>query len=213
MTKFIIIRHGHSMANLERVFAGHTDVELSPIGEKQVKETARYVAENYIVNKIYASDLKRAYNTGKAVSDLCGLEIFPDVNLREIYAGDWEGESFDKLWETYPKEYGTWKNDIGNARCTGGESVRELADRILSEVKMIAEANKDKTIVIATHATPIRIMQCVWQGKSFDEMKDIPWVSNASITEVDYENEKFTIICAGRDEHLKDLATSLPKNV
>ena len=60
MTKLVIIRHGHSIANMVRSFAGHTDADLSPVGEEQVKKTAQYIAENYNVDKIYASDLKRA---------------------------------------------------------------------------------------------------------------------------------------------------------
>jgi len=213
MTKLILIRHGHSLANLERNFAGHTDVDLSPIGEKQVKKTAEYVAENYVVDKIYASDLKRAFDTGCAVAEACGLDVTPDSELREIYAGKWEGLAFDYLSEAFEKPYWIWRNDIGNARCTDGESVKELSQRIVAEVTRIAEENQGKTVVIATHATPIRCMQCLCQGNNFDEMKDIPWVSNASVTQVNYEKGKFTLDFAGEDEHLKDLATSLPKNV
>ena len=213
MTKLIIIRHGHSMANMTRNFAGHTDAELSPTGEVQVVKTAEYVAKNYKVDKVYASDLKRAYNTGKAVADQFALEVIPDENLREIFAGEWEGLAFDYLLETYVEDYGRWKNDIGNARCTGGESVQELAKRILTEVEKIAKENDGKTVVIATHATPVRSMECAWRGMTFDEMKDIPWVTNASVTEADYENGKFTLNFAGKDDHLLDLATALPKNV
>lgn len=213
MTRFIIIRHGHSMANLERSFAGHTDAPLSPIGEKQVEKTAEYVASKYNVDKIYASDLKRAYSTAVAVSEKTGIDIIPDENLREIYAGDWEGQLFDRLCEDYSTEYGIWKNDIGNARCTGGESVKELSERIIKELLRLAEENPKKTVVIATHATPVRVVMRMCKGMSFDEMKDIPWVSNASVTEVVCEDGVFRLIEAGVDEHLKDLATALPKNV
>ena len=213
MTKFILIRHGNSMANTLRNFAGHTDAELSPVGEKQIKLTAEYVAKNYKVDKIYASDLKRAFNTGCAIGETCGVEVIPDQELREIYAGEWEGLAFDYLLEAFKEDYGTWKNDIGNARCTGGESVKELSERIQSELIRIGDENDDKTVVIATHATPIRCMQRLCMGYSFDEMKNIPWVSNASVTQMNYENGKFTLDFAGMDEHLSDLATALPKNV
>ena len=90
---------------------------------------------------------------------------------------------------------------------------QELAKRILTEVEKIAKENDGKTVVIATHATPVRSMECAWRGMTFDEMKDIPWVTNASVTEADYENGKFTLNFAGKDDHLSDIATSLPKNV
>ena len=213
MTTLILVRHGESEANRQDLFAGHFDADLQNRGMEQARKTAKFLSENFKIDKVYASDLKRAYNTGKAVADLFGLEVIPDENLREIFAGEWEGLAFDYLLETYVEDYGRWKNDIGNARCTGGESVQELAKRILAEVEKIAKENDGKTVVIATHATPVRAMECAWRGMTFDEMKDIPWVTNASVTEADYENGKFTLNFAGKDDHLLDLATALPKNV
>ena len=213
MTKLVIIRHGHSTANMTRNFAGHTDAELSPIGEEQVIKTAEYVAENYKVDKVYASDLKRAYNTGKAVADRLGLEVIPDENLREIFAGEWEGLAFDYLLETYVEDYGRWKNDIGNARCTGGESVQELAKRILAEVEKIAKENDGKTVAIATHATTIRVTQSIIQTGSLAEMKNIPWVTNASVSELEYSNGKWEFKKVSISDHLSTLPTPLPANV
>lgn len=214
MTRLILIRHGQSIANLERVYAGHTDIDLSQLGLMQAQKTAEYVTEKYKIDKIYASDLKRAYNTAKPISERLGIEIIPDQRLREIFAGEWEGLKFDYLMEAYKEEYANlWKNDIGKARCPGGESTKELAERILARLKEIATENEGKTVVIATHATPIRSMQCLWQGMSFDEMKDVPWASNASVTEAIYEDGEFSLVFAGYDEHLKDLVSQLPANV
>ncbi len=67
MTKLILIRHGESVANRNHIFVGHTDVELEEKGVKQAELTAQYVYENFKVDKVYASDLKRAYETGKKV--------------------------------------------------------------------------------------------------------------------------------------------------
>ena len=44
-----------------------------------------------------------------------------------------------------------------------------------------------QTLCIATHATPIRVMECVWRGLSLADMQQIPWVSNASVTIVRYD--------------------------
>ena len=83
---------------------------------------------------------------------------------------------------------------------------------MIAETEIVAE-NEGKTVVIATHATPIRAMQCLWQGMTFDEMKDVSWVSNASVTEAIYENGEFSLVFAGRHEHLGDLVSGLPSNV
>lgn len=213
MTTLILVRHGQSQANLERRFAGHTNAPLTETGLKQAELTAQYIKENYNVSKVYASDLARAFETGKCISAALGIEIIPNQNLREIYAGKWEGMKFDDIISTYTEAYNVWLNDIGNARCTGGESPAELAERFLSALTTIAEENDGQTVVIATHATTIRVTQSTVQTGSLAEMKNIPWVTNASISELVYNNGDWEFKKISINDHLSSLPTPLPANV
>ncbi len=213
MTTLILVRHGESTANRQRVFAGHYDAELQDRGLEQAKKTAEYLVKNYKIDKVYASDLKRAYVTGKCTADLAGVEIVPDKDLREIRAGKWDGMRFDDIITTYPDDYGVWMNDIGKARATDGESVAELCERVMGRLTEIATENDGKTIVVATHATPIRVTQSTVQTGSLDEMKNIPWVSNASVSVLEYDNGKWEFKSISEDKHLGELSTSLPKSV
>ena len=214
MTTIIMVRHGESEANRMGVFAGNFDADLQGRGVKQAEKTAEFIANTYKVDKIYASDLKRAFRTGKAIGDRLGMEVIPERRVREISAGEWEGKTFVEIEEKYADAYHVWRTDVGNARCTGGESTRELGARILAALTEIAEANEGKTVVVATHATPVRVMQVHTQGGGdFNIMKDIKWVSNASVSEFFYENGKFTCGKISQDAHLGDLSTFLPANV
>ena len=213
MTTLILIRHGQSQANHQSIFAGNFDADLHENGLKQAQKTADYIAETYKVDTVYASDLKRAYKTGKAVADRLGLDVIPNQRLREIRAGQWEGVTFDELSAQYAEDYSLWLSDIGNSGCTGGETVKQLGDRIVSAVTEIAKENDGKTVAIATHATPIRVMQCLLGGHSLDEMKNIPWVSNCSVTELHYNNGSWDFAKIGYDKHLSALRSSLPANV
>ena len=42
MTTVIFVRHGQSTANLERIFAGHTDAPLTELGHKQAENIHSY---------------------------------------------------------------------------------------------------------------------------------------------------------------------------
>ena len=152
MTRLILIRHGQSEANELNVFAGNYDIELTELGCNQAECTAKYIAENYKVDKVYASDLKRAFKTAQIIAEKFGLEVIPEKGFREIFAGEWEAVKFDELSEKYPEDWDKWRNDLGNSRCTGGESVRELGERVINTLKKVAEENDGKTIVIGTHA-------------------------------------------------------------
>ena len=104
-TILYIVRHGFSLANAGKVFTGHTNVGLSELGLKQASHITEYF-EDKKVDVIYASDLDRAYDTVKGVADNKNLEIIKSKNLREIFAGEWEGKTFSELMEKYPEECG-----------------------------------------------------------------------------------------------------------
>ena len=211
MVKFLMIRHGQSEANFMGCFAGHMDSPATELGLKQAKLAAEYIAENYKVGAIYSSDLKRAAAVGEAVARATGLPMHPDKKLREIDAGDWEGVSFEKLVNEFPA-YTVWCKDIGNSVCDGGESVAQLQQRIVGRLREIAEMHPDETVVITTHATPVRVTQCHALGLPLSEMKNLPWVSNTSVTEFDYDGE-FRVVRVGYDGYLGDAVSTLPPNV
>ena len=212
MTKLYLIRHGQSEANLSRLFAGHSDFLLTETGRMQAERVAEWFTDKP-VDFIAASDLLRAYHTAVPLAQGRGMTVTPMQALREVYAGRWEGMAFTAIEETYAADYAVWKNDIGRAVCTEGESVRHLGQRVLAAVTELAQAHDGRSAVIATHATPIRTLLSLWQTGDVLAMKDIPWVPNASITEVRYENGVFTPEKIGMTDHLDGLVTKLPTNV
>ena len=213
MTKLILIRHGESQANRNGIFAGNFDADLEDRGMLQAEKTAKYIKDNFKVDAVYASDLKRAYKTGKCIADELGLEVIPESQIREIHAGKWDGEKFDVIFEKYAEDYKIWKEDIGSSRPTEGESIAEMKERVMPAFEKIAMNNDGKTVVCATHATPIRIMQTIVQKGSLSEMQNVSWVSNASVSIYNYDNGKWTAEVVSFDEHLSDLRTNLPANV
>jgi len=64
MHKLVFIRHGESTWNLENRFTGWTDVDLTPTGIEQAKQSGRLLkAEGYEFDIAYTSVLKRATRT------------------------------------------------------------------------------------------------------------------------------------------------------
>ena len=212
-TRILLIRHGESEANRESRFAGHSDFPLSEKGLKQAHCTAEYISKNYRVDAVYASDLKRAFDTAKATAERLSLQVTPDPAFREIFAGAWEGMPFEEIRRDYPEDYTVWMTDIGRAGCTDGEKVSALQERVLSAILRLCEQNPGKTLVIGTHATPIRATECALRGLPLSEMHSVAWVSNASVTELCYENGRLTLVSSGESRHLSHLHTSLPSNV
>ena len=68
MTKFIIVRHGQSEANLKEIYAGRFDVPLTATGKKQAELVTEYVLKTYRVDAVYSSPLLRARETVKEIA-------------------------------------------------------------------------------------------------------------------------------------------------
>ncbi len=213
MTTVLLIRHGESAANRDDMFAGHYDAELLPRGFEQAAASAKYIKENYKVDRVYASDLQRAYNTGKCVADAFGLDVTPDASFREIDAGHWDAVTFDDIYKKYPEEFTVWMNDISRGYCPGGETITELGERVFGAIGRVVRENEGKTIVIASHATPVRVAYTLAKYGTLDKTQEIPWPSNASVSVLYYDNGKWSCGDYSIDEHMGELCTFLPEGV
>lgn len=214
MTKLIFVRHGESEANYKRVYTGQSDIPLTDRGRVQAAAAAKHIKSNENVSLVYASPLSRAFETGSIIANTLGVPILKNEAFMEIFAGAWEGRKFDDLVIEFPESYDIWRNDIGNARPDEGETVKHLYERCVKAVLEIVKHHKDSTIVIATHATPIRALTGYFRGIESVNLKYVDWASNASITTVCYdETNGFYDLVADMREHLAGINTVLPSNV
>lgn len=213
ITRIYIIRHGESISNRQGIFTGNTDIDLSEMGYRQAELVGKYLADKGI-EAVYSSDLIRAYHTSLPTARMLGLESIRTRGFREVNGGEWEKKRYADLFELYPDEYPIFAHDVGNAVCTGGEAVKDLYARVNAEFDRVFNIERGRTFAIFSHATPVRAMVCRFLGKGPEDMKDIKWVANASVTMVETEDgESFRIVVAGTKEHLGELLSELPKEV
>ncbi len=89
----LVIRQGESEADILKGCEGRADFELTEKGHKQAIAMAKYVAENYHIDRIYASTLKRAAQTAEHLSEATGappklLDIKNHIINRRVYLKD-----------------------------------------------------------------------------------------------------------------------------
>lgn len=212
-TTFLIIRHGYSKSNENGYFTGQTDVPLAELGKAQAEQTADYLYKNYKLDALYSSPLQRAYSTALPISKCFQLPIQTEEDLKEINGGKWEEKTPKTILSLYKEAYSLWLKNIGEARCTDGETMQEVQIRATNALKKIAQNHDGQTVAVTTHAGVIRALQCLWQSLPLSEMKNIPWVENASISVVTCQNGTFTPLKIGYNEHLTSEKTNLPKNI
>ena len=211
-TTLLLVRHGQSIGNLYERFLGHTDLGLSPLGLRQADALAEGVRDVHI-DLVYSSDLSRAMQTVTPAAREHSLTVQPEPRLREIYAGQWENVTFDGIAERWPEERRLWKTDIGRSCPVGGERVTELYDRVAAILDEIAARHPGKTVLIGTHATPIRATRARLAGTGAVGMADIAWAPNASITTVVYEDGIPRLAEADRVDYLEGIVTLVPSKI
>ncbi|MFN4899618.1 MAG: 2,3-diphosphoglycerate-dependent phosphoglycerate mutase [Burkholderiales bacterium] len=95
MYKFVLIRHGESIWNLENRFTGWADVDLTPTGIEQAQAAGRLLkAEGYEFDLAYTSVLKRAIHTLWHTLDAMDRQWLPVHNswrLNERHYGALQG--------------------------------------------------------------------------------------------------------------------------
>lgn len=202
MIKYIILRHGQSMANSDGTYTGQTDVELSPTGLLQADVVSDYIIKNFKLDVIYSSDLKRAVRTVKKVSETLNLPINTDKRLRELYGGKWQGMRADEIEKLYPENFKLWRENIGLSHPEGGECMLDVQRRGVEFFKDKEKELDGKTVLISTHACFIRSFQCYVLNVPMEEMQEVKFVNNASISVVNYDSGKFTPEYFNFSEHL-----------
>ena len=212
MTRIIMVRHGQSIANMESKFAGHSDFDLSELGHRQAKLAADFLCTREKPDVIYSSDLSRAHNTALPFAKHYGLPINDTEGLREMFAGEWEGKKVEDIAKIYEHDFYLWRHDFSNARCTGGESVAELYDRVVKFVTELAKKHDGQCILLATHATPIRAIECYSRTWGADRMCDVDFVRNSAINIFEYNSDDGSII-AIKTNWLEHLDNSLISDV
>ncbi len=213
MTRLILVRHGQSLANAEHIFAGHSDFDLSELGHIQAGLVADYLSAHEKIDAIYASDLLRAYHTATPTAQRLGLPVIKDVQLREIFAGEWEGKTVFDLDVRYAEDFHIWKTDYSHARPTGGESIPEVYRRIVPHICRLAEQNDEGCILLATHATVVRSFDAFAHGLGAEETGKVDFASNASLNIYSYEAGTVTPVQSDFTEHLGSLVTKLPRDL
>jgi broad specificity phosphatase PhoE len=111
--RFIFLRHGETEGNAKRVYQP-PDIPLNPAGHAQARRAAEYLREHPI-ERIFASDMRRAWQTAQAAAEMVLAPVIPEPRLRERWFGDLIGTSSVDL---------DWRNEPPN-----GESLHEFVVR------------------------------------------------------------------------------------
>ena len=159
------------------------------------------------VDVLYTSPLLRARQTAQMIAQMHGLQKLEPVvepGLSELDGGLLEGRRFDELAVEYPQVMQTMYHAPAQLCCPGGESMKQLSERIVQTVDRIVRQNQGKVIVAVSHGIVISSYIHFVSGKPFEQMSN-GMVANASVSKFLFNDD--LIVCmeyADDRRHMKN---------
>ena len=157
------MRHGRTAWNDAGRFQGQTDIPLDDHGVEQARRAAAHLVD-LAPHAIIVSDLQRARATAAPLTELTGLTAVIDADLRETWAGEWEGLTHVEIRERYGDALDRWSTGA-DLRPGGGETRLEVALRVRRAVDRALESlPSGGTLVVVTHGGAARAGICSFLG-------------------------------------------------
>lgn len=172
MTTLILIRHGETDWNVEGRYQGQADPSLNGKGHTQAQLLARALAANP-PNLLYASPLRRAYETAEVLAGDLRIPLFTDSRLVEIHQGDWQGRLRGEIASKYPDLFKQWETDPWGVTPPGGESLVQVQSRVYAAIDEITARHVGKRIGLVLHRIPIALLKVRYQSLDPDVVRTL----------------------------------------
>ncbi len=163
-TRIVLIRHGQTAWNRTVRFRGQADPPLDKVGREQAEATARYVAERWPVDVVYASPMGRAVETGQAIARAHGLSVQAFDGLLDIDFGEWEGHSPEEVKKRYPGLLQAWFEAPQTVKVPGGESLAIVRERVTGGLREVLHSHREQTVAMVGHMVVNRVLLCAVLG-------------------------------------------------
>jgi broad specificity phosphatase PhoE len=182
--RLILVRHGESEGNRDRIFTRTPDVPITDLGADQARATGMVIRDSFRPTHVVASPFWRARQTAAIIADVLGhekeVQIVPD--LRERSYGTLAGQPYDTprpeldllhYWEWCPP---------------GGETLETVAIRAGAVLDALREAWADDDVVVVSHGGVMMALHKHVQG-AWDTTRQV--TRNAGIVLVEHDGKRY----------------------
>ena len=203
MSRLLLVRHGITESNSARKFVGHSDVELSATGYRQVERLHDRLADDKI-DAVYSSDLRRALVTAEVISSGHKVDIVTCPELREVHYGNIEGLTFEEISRLYPEIAESLTNFSLRLNFPGGEGFEGFIERTSKFLDKLKKHTPSQTILIASHGGPLRVLVCRLLGIDLGPWQQLR-LNNASLSIMETSPRGAIISLLNDTSHLRGL--------
>jgi broad specificity phosphatase PhoE len=209
----LLVRHGNTKFNKEKIFRGHTDIPLDDTGLIQAEKTGKLLNDIEISN-IYCSPLSRAVQTAEKISryQKHPVKIIEEKGFIDLSFGDWERKSFKEAQDKYPEIYDTWVRTPHLTNIPGGETLVQAKDRSWKALTEIVDEYKGneglRVFAVVSHRVINKLIINSILGldeSKFWQIKQDPCCINI----FEYQFENYFVSKINHSSHIYNISDSI----
>ncbi|MGH3732540.1 MAG: MSMEG_4193 family putative phosphomutase [Acidimicrobiales bacterium] len=205
-TTVLFVRHGATDTTGSVLPGRARGLHLSERGREQAAALAERLKDlSAKPTALYVSPLERARETAAPIAKALRLRAVVDQGLTECDFGLWTGKRLSTLARR--AEWRTIQHSPSTFRFPEGESFSEMQVRVWDAVTKIVRRHRNRTVIVVSHADPIKAAVTYAQGVPLDLFQRTV-ISPASLSAVAFSAGWPVVLCLNNTGSLKDLSPS-----
>lgn len=204
MSTVLLTRHGETTWNRDGRLQGWAPTPLTDRGHEQARSLAAHVAADYGVDRVLASDLRRARQTASYLAERAGCDPTFESTWRERDFGRYQGLPKAALFENHDRlSIPRAGRDAVDARPESGESLRDLNERVRSGwERVLAELGPDETVAVVCHSGPLYLLLGAVDDRDIVTAVSEGVQGNCALNEIRVTDGMATLVAENRTDFL-----------
>ncbi|RJR34853.1 MAG: histidine phosphatase family protein [Deltaproteobacteria bacterium] len=157
MTRIILVRHGETPWNKDKIFRGTVDIPLNDTGREEAELAGEWLQKETI-HAAYSSPLSRARDTAAAICRHHKLQVQDLPGLGDINYGEWQSLPLTEVKKVYADLYRQWETAPHTVRFPRGETLEEVEQRAWAAVEEVVKRHPGRTVLLAAHRAVNKVL-------------------------------------------------------
>lgn len=196
MTRIVAVRHGETDWNRNGRMQGWAPVPLNETGHEQAAAAATWLSDTYDIDRVIASDLHRTEQTAERIltaTELADIRFEPEWRERDL--GVYQGLTYQDIESRFP-EFGLGETayEATLALPEGGESLRDMADRVTGQFETVRDRYAGETVLVVTHGGPLHVLLGYARDLSLPAALKNHHLDNCAVTEFRVDSEEVEVV-------------------
>lgn len=170
MAKIFLFRHAQTTDNVDKIFCGKRNPELTTSGLEEAAEIREKLKNEKVTKAFCAPNTRTKHTLDIVLEPHSSVETVADPRLRERDYGDLTGKSKEEYEKLYPEKYKEWHRGYDSPP-PNGESIKMVEERVKEFIKeLIQNVWQNDVIFICASGNSIRPFRRYFEHLSIEEM-------------------------------------------